>query len=87
MAITLPALNFADANNELTLDMFREAYAAHYNYQVNIPDPDNIGQTIPNPETKAQFMAQRRKREAKNMLRWHRIKVANEAIVIVDVPE
>lgn len=27
-----------------------------HNYQSTIPDPDNPGETIPNPETKAEFI-------------------------------
>jgi hypothetical protein len=32
-----------------------DAFTKQYNYQDTIPDPANIGQTLPNPETKAQF--------------------------------
>lgn len=33
----------------------RNAFASAYGYQATIPDPNNAGQTIPNPETKGQF--------------------------------
>ena len=31
------------------------ALASLYGYQASIPDPENLGQTIANPETKTQF--------------------------------
>ena len=45
---TLPTgVTAIDLNNMLALE---------YNYQANIPDPANPGQTIPNPETSAAFV-------------------------------
>jgi len=32
-----------------------EAFCVTYGYQQNVLDPDNPGQTIPNPETAAEF--------------------------------
>lgn len=38
-----------------TMAQFDAAIAAFYGYESTIPDPAHEGQTIPNPETVAQF--------------------------------
>jgi hypothetical protein len=43
-------INYPDEKLQDILD----AFATAYEYKENIDDPENPGQTIPNPETKAQ---------------------------------
>jgi len=44
-------INFPDGERARILRAFVQAYG----YKDTIPDPNNPGQTIPNPETKGQF--------------------------------
>lgn len=48
-----------------------DAMALIYGYPENIEDPENPGQTIPNPQTKAQF--------AKEQIRWIIVDAVREA--------
>lgn len=36
-----------------------DAFASAYGWEAEVPDPDNPGQTIPNPQSKADFTAER----------------------------
>jgi len=46
-------ITFPDPNTYTSLVT---AVCANGNYQANIPDPDNPGQTMPNPTTQDQFL-------------------------------
>ncbi len=51
----MATLSFSFETGSVTVARIVDAMALHYGYQANIPDPANAGQTIANPETKAQF--------------------------------
>ena len=47
------------------------AFSAIYGYQANIPDPNNPGQTIPNPVTPQEFARQQIIRYVKDVTRQY----------------
>lgn len=51
----MATLSFSFDTGTVSLTRIVDAMAITYGYQANIPDPANPGQTIPNPQTKAQF--------------------------------
>jgi hypothetical protein len=55
----------------------RAAFAAAYNYQPTIPDPNNPGQTIPNPVSIDQFVKQQVIRYVKTIVREHEAHIAD----------
>lgn len=84
MAFTV---SFNIANDALQAEG-RNAFADIYNWAgATIPDPNNPGQTIPNPEgtTKAQFVDFKLKQFYKNVIRAARRKTAEAAIVVAPV--
>lgn len=57
----------------------REAYAARYSYQEQIPDPANPGTMIANPETLNQFTTRMIRDQMKQVLAEHEAQVARNA--------
>jgi hypothetical protein len=55
------------------------AFAHAYGYKEAIPNPDNPAETIPNPETKLQFMVKRIRQHMREVTRAHAINDAAEA--------
>lgn len=51
----MATLNLSFETGSVPLSKINNAIALEFNYQENIPDIANPGQTIPNPETKSQF--------------------------------
>lgn len=51
----MAVLTFSFDTGIIPLSRIVDAMAITYGYSATIPDPANLGQTIPNPETKAQF--------------------------------
>lgn len=51
----MATLTFSFDTGSVPLSRIVDAMAIHYGYQANLPDPNNAGSTIPNPETKSQF--------------------------------
>lgn len=51
----MATLTFSFDTGSVPLSRIVDGIAKVYGYQTTIPDPNNPGQTIPNPETKAEF--------------------------------
>lgn len=51
----MPALLTLNVPDQATADRIVTALCAVNGYQDTVPDPANIGQTIPNPQTRQQF--------------------------------
>jgi hypothetical protein len=51
----MATLSFSFDTGTVPVARIIDAMALEYGYQATIPDPANPGQTIPNPQTKAQF--------------------------------
>lgn len=62
MALLTTSLN----TGSKTLTEIYDSVANAYNYQTTIPDPNDINQTIANPETKAQHYRRRYKEWAQD---------------------
>ena len=62
------------AKNEV-MDLFGRAYG----YQVNVPDPDNPGQTIPNPQGIQPFFNRVIAQYIRDVVRGQKVKEAAEA--------
>lgn len=63
-------------------------FAAATGWQANIPDPQNPGQTIPNPVTKAKWLDARIDAHVRAVVRDYRLAVARaaaEAGALVDM--
>lgn len=71
------SITLADLNNKLALE---------FNYPATIPDPNNPGETIPNPETKAQWNHRHIGMKIKEMYKNQRDK-ALMAAAIEGLPE
>lgn len=56
-----------------------EAFTKQYGYQDTIPDPANPGQTIPNPETKNQFVQKMIRNYIKETVAGYQGMAANQA--------
>lgn len=66
----------------------RDAFANMYSWEgATVPDPNNPGQTIPNPKgaTKQQFLEYCLKQYYKEVIRAYRRKTAEQAIVVQPV--
>lgn len=63
------------------LDLYTPAACALYGYQATIPDPAHPGQTLPNPQTPAQFAAQRIIQYAVDVAKSYAAKQADAARV------
>ncbi len=70
LTITIP-------NAQLT--RVANAVATQHGYQAEVPDPDNPGQTIPNPQTKADFAREVLMRFLRETVRAHEAAVAAES--------
>jgi hypothetical protein len=51
----MATLNLVYSTGAITLTDLNNTLALEFNYQENIPDPNNPGERIPNPETKTAF--------------------------------
>lgn len=51
----MATLTFSFDTGNVPISRIVDAMAIKYGYQATIPDPENAGGMIPNPETKAQF--------------------------------
>jgi hypothetical protein len=51
----MATLSFSYNTGSVPLSRIVDAMAVVYGYPVNVDDPENPGQTIPNPQTKAEF--------------------------------
>jgi hypothetical protein len=51
----MATLNFSYNTGTVPLSRIVDAMAVVYGYPANIEDPENPGQTIPNPQSKADF--------------------------------
>ena len=82
MAVTL-SYTLSDAQAAEVVD----ALCQRYGYQDTLPDPNNAGQTIPNPETRAQFakrqVAEFIKHEGLAYRRWLAENSASTADVVI----
>lgn len=54
-------------------------FCTHHKYQDEIPDPDNPGETIPNPETKVQFFQRKTKEFVYGSVKSQRVVTAGDA--------
>jgi hypothetical protein len=80
----MATLSFSFDTGSVTVARIVDAMAITYGYQATIPDPQNAGQSIANPETKAQFAKAQIKRiitEAVKNAEMHEARKAAEATV------
>ncbi len=51
----MATLTFSYDTGSVSTSRITDAICSKFNYQPTIPDPNNVGQTISNPETKANY--------------------------------
>lgn len=68
-------IQIPDAQMQRVMD----AFTKQFGYQDTIPDPDNLGQTKPNPETKQQFVQKQFRTYIKDVVAGYEGMAANQA--------
>lgn len=66
--------------NQAAQDAIIESFASQYGYQVNIPDPNNPANTIPNPKTKVAFYREKVTDFIKDIHRAAAVKATDAAV-------